>query len=113
MNLSSILTHQAQLRRVASANNGWGDAERTSAVTTACFLHGAHERRRSKTGQALDADFQMWVTPPTSVVVGDAVENVVNRDGTTLLASGRVVDVRAHEHPTQGSIATRALIVRV
>jgi len=112
MHLSRTLLHLAQLKRISSANNGWGDVDPTSPVTVSCFLHGSDSRRLDPNGQEVQVDCEMWVSPSTSIAVNDAVETVTSQDGDTLLAAGRVVAVERHDHPTLGEIATRALLVR-
>jgi len=112
MDLNRLLTHSAQLRRISNDNDGWGDVFLTTAVTVSCFLQGPQKRVLRDEGKELQVSFEMWVTAATSIAVGDKVEAVTTSAGRTLLAEGRVVDVRRHDHPTIGEIATRALIVR-
>ena len=112
MDLKRILTHKAQLRRIADDNAGWGDVFLTSVVTVSCFLQGPQKRIVRDQDKELQVSFEMWVTSATSIALGDTVENVTTSTGQTLLGQGRVVRVRRHDHPTLGEIAARALIVR-
>ena len=112
MDLTHTLVHLAQLKRQSSGNDGWGQPVMTTAATVSCFLHGSDARRVGKDGQTIQADYEMWVTPTTSIAINDTVAAVTTPGGDTLLTSGRVIDVQRHDHPTMGGIATRALVVR-
>ena len=111
MDLDALLVHHAQLARVTSVNDGWGDVTNaTTVATVSCFLHGVDRRRLSSTGELVKLDFELWLTPAASVAVNDAVSTVTDRDGTLLLTRGRIVAVQRHSHPRLGEIATKAEI---
>ena len=113
MNLDLLLVHLAELSRVVALNDGWGGVTNAATVSTvSCFLHGADARKLSPAGDVLALDFEMWLSPATSVAVNDAVANVTAPDGTVLLERGRIVSVKRHHHPVLGFLATQARIVR-
>ena len=112
MNLPHSLIHRAQIKRQSSANDGWGGMTPTSAVTISCFAYGADKREETQGGYTQPVDFEMWVSPTTSIAVNDTVESIVTPSGQTILASGIVIDMTLHDHPTLGEIARRALLAR-
>ena len=101
--------HRVTLTRAGSPNR-YGELADGEVMTVPCLIDGTKGRVVSPDHEMVQVSYTIQFPPGLGVKPNDRVTNGVARDGSVLLAEGRVVHVRDTDHPVMGQLHQQASI---
>ncbi len=113
MNLKKKLLHHADLTPVVSFTAYGDKVYGTKIESQQCVFFGGEKRLLDSKGELIQLGYSaLFLSTVTSIAIDFLVSNVINKDGITLLNSGRITSCELVDKPKKGKIFYDVWIVK-
>jgi hypothetical protein len=112
MDLTRKLTHTVTITPRNGFDNYGAIVDGTPVTSVPCFIYGTFRRIAANHGNVQTIDFTVIFGPSTTVEVGDSLSNGLDKDGNTILSSGKVIGLIPNDSYYKGRQSIEVLVER-